>query len=213
MVIHAVIASIGHADETVFPLIETLHDEGVRVTVVDNRGTFPIDELSDQVLYCECPFANVYAAWNLGINVAEHHKADWCVVLNDDITLAPGAVSLAASRCEDPGIWIAGFDYEGRKVVRLREAVGSYRQHGVGGFAFMVRPNVGLRYDERFTWWGGDDDLVWTCLDRGGRAVVVEGAKVWHHDGGNKSGRHYPELADGIEADRDLLIAKWAKAW
>jgi len=211
--IHAVIASIGHADETVFPLIDELVAEDVKVTLVDNRGTFNTDELDDQVLYAQV-FGGVYQAWNLGIEIALQHDADWCCVLNDDIVLEPYGPHRIAEMLKDrPDVWIAGFDYERHKFEKLREVEGTYRQHGVGGFAFMIRPEVGLRYDTRFNWWGGDDDLVWTCLERGGKAVVVEGVHVQHPDGGNTSGRHYPDLIAGIAADRELLLEKHGKCW
>lgn len=213
MVIYAAIASIGHADETVFPLIEQLIDEGVWVTVVDNKGTFNTDALNDRAMYSQT-FGNVHQAWNSGINLAEVFGADWCCVLNDDIVLDPGAPALAAHILRArPDVWIAGFDYEGHEDFKLRDATGSFREHGIGGFAYMIRPNVGLRYDERFNWWGGDDDLVWSCLAAGGKAVVVEGANVSHPAGGNTSGRHYPELMEGVGTDRALLIEKWGKSW
>jgi hypothetical protein len=204
---------VGHADETVFPLIEQLLDEGIWVTLIDNRGTFPTDELDDRVLYYELTTFNIHEVWNLGMDIAQEHGAEWCCILNDDITLARGAPALAAKVCADPSIWIAGFDYQGHEVVKLRDAVGSYRQGGIGGFAYMIRLESGLRYDERFNWWGGDDDLVWTCLQRGGRAVVVEGANVVHPEGGNTTGRHYPELMSGVAEDWQLLMDKWGRSW
>lgn len=213
-VVDAVIASCGHADETVFPLIEQLLDEGVWVTLMDNRGTFNTDKLPGSVLYRECVGWNVHQAWNYGMDVALQRRADWCCVLNDDIKLAPGAIKLAALTLRQrPDVWLAGFDYVGHEKVRLRDAIGTFRQGGIGGFAYMIRPEVELRYDERFNWWGGDDDLIWTCLHRGGRAVVVEGANVQHPEGGNTSGRHFPELMEGVGRDRELLMEKWSKAW
>lgn len=216
MLVHAVIGSVGHADETVFPLIEMLAEEGVYVTVIDNRGTFPTDLLDDTITtYFAAPGLNIHQVWNLGMDLAESQGAEWCCILNDDITLQRGAVELVMKMVgHQEDVWIAGFDYEGHEVVKVRRAVGSYREHGVGGFAYMIRPDVlGLRYDERFNWWGGDDDLIWTCLKMGGRAVVVEGANVSHPPGGNTTGRHYPELAEGIKEDYDLIRAKWGKSW
>jgi len=213
-VVDAVIGSVGHADETVFPLIDELLAEGIWVTLIDNRGTFPTDELDDRVLYYEMPGANIHQVWNRGMDVAEARGADWCCVLNDDITLEPyGPFRIAELLADRPDVWIAGFDYEEHEREVIREVGGSFREHGVGGFAYMIRPNVGLRYDERFNWWGGDDDLVWTCLDRGAKAVVVEGVHVQHPDGGNTTGRHYPELMGGVSADWELLMEKWGKSW
>lgn len=211
-IIDAVIASCGHADETLIPLCEQLEEEGVWVTVVDNRGTLDPEILPGPVMYRNCEGLNVHQAWNLGIDIAGERDADWCCVLNDDIRLMLGAPRIAASVCP-PEVWIAGFDYDGHEDFKLRDAVGAFRQGGVGGFAYMIRPHIGLRYDPRFTWWGGDDDLVWECLRRGGRAVVVEGANVIHPDGGNTSGRHYPDLLAGVGKDRELLMEKWGTAW
>jgi hypothetical protein len=212
MRIAAVIGSVGHSNETLIPLVEQLDEEGILVAVLDNRGTLNRHDLPIWVDYANVEGMNIHQVWNRGMNIAQLAGADWCCVLNDDITLDPGAPRIAAAACPED-VWIAGFDYEGHEDLKLRDAGGSYRLHGVGGFAFMIRPEVGLRYDSRFQWWGGDDDLIWECLARGGRAVVVEGANVSHPDGGNTSGRFYPELMEKVGADRELLMEKWNKAW
>lgn len=213
MVIEAVIASIGHADETVFPLIGQLLDEGVGVTVVDNKGTFNTDELPQEAGYVWCD-GNVYEAWNRGIELAAFEGADWVAILNDDITLAPRACTGVAETLNDrKDVWLAGFDYEYHDQFGLRLAKGSFREHGIGGFGFMLRLSSGLRFDPRFNWWGGDDDLVYTCLFLGGKAVVVEGVHISHPPSGGTSSQHYPELMEGIGEDRALLRSKWGKSW
>lgn len=215
MVIEAVIASIGHADETVFPLIDQLLDEGVGVTVVDNKGTFNTDELPQEAGYLwAANDQNVFQAWNMGIEMAAFEGADWVAILNDDITLEPLACHMVATTLLGrKDVWIAGFDYERHSMVGLRDAKGSYREHGIGGFGFMLRLSSGLRFDPRFNWWGGDDDLVYTCLFLGGKAVVVEGVHISHPSGGGTSSRHYPELMEGTGEDRALLRSKWGKSW
>jgi hypothetical protein len=211
--ISAVICSVGHANDTLVPLVRQLEEEGIWTTVIDNRGTLDPGILPGGATYIYKGDWNVYEGWNFGMELAEEHLSEWCCVLNDDVILAPGAPHLVKTVCADPAIWLAGFDYNGHAQVKVRDVVGSYREHGIGGFAFMAQTGTGLRYDPRFTWWGGDDDLVWSCLARGARAVVVEGANVQHPDGGNTSGRHYPDLLQGVAADRALLMEKWGRAW
>jgi hypothetical protein len=114
---------------------------------------------------------------------------------------------------DDDRIVLVGLDVDRLPYHRLRDVPGSFREHGVPGFAYLNRVAAGYRYDDKFVWWGGDDDLVWTVLRDGRRAVVAEGCWVIHPVGGNTTGRHYPELGVAIGGDRERLLAKWGKAW
>lgn len=213
MVISAVIASCGKTNETLIPLTETLLEDGVEVLVVDNRGELDSSILDDRVLYLHIE-GTVFQSWNVGIDTAKAKRHDWVAILNDDIVLEYSACSRVAETLKArPDVWIAGFDYEHHKRLGLREAVGSFREHGIGGFAFMLRPESGLAFDPLFNWWGGDDDLVYTCRFMGGKAMVVEGVHVQHPPGGGTTSQHYPEVMAELGSDRLLLQAKWGKSW
>ncbi|HVE28298.1 MAG TPA: glycosyltransferase [Sporichthya sp.] len=208
------IASVGRSNETLIPLTETLIEDGVEVLVVDNRGELDASILDDRVRYHRCEGFNVFQAWNVGIRAARLEGDDWVAVLNDDIVLEYSACSRVAETLKArTDVWIAGFDYERHKRLGLREAVGSFREHGIGGFAFMLRPESRLEFDPLFNWWGGDDDLVYTCRFMGGKAMVVEGVHVQHPPGGGTSSQHYPEVMAELGSDRLLLQAKWGKSW
>jgi len=210
----AVIPSIGLSPH-LGALVEALAVEGIHPWVISNRQR--LDGVSARATVLHLPGAGLYHVWNFGLDLAVDAGAAWCAVLNDDVILSPGAIRRAVDAADvDPGVWIAGLDYEGvdggPDGVRLRPAVGSYHTHGVGGFAFCIRPDVDVRCDESFEWWGGDDDLIWTVLDKGGRAVVVEGARV-SHPCPETSAVHFPELEAAKGRDRERLAAKWGRAW
>jgi len=218
----AVIGSVGKSDSTLYPLIGTLLQDHVPPLVLDNRGTLDRAQLYSafpQIRIRECPDMNIHQVWNFGMDYAAGYGAGWAAILNDDITLMRGAIPVALQLVDShphrDDIVIVGLDCDHVPgTPKLRPAVGSFREHGVPGFAYLIRLDAQLRYDERFVWWGGDDDLVWRALTASPHAAqVAEGCWVDHPAGGNTTGRHYPELAEAIALDRELLLAKWGKAW
>lgn len=220
----AVIGSVGHADDTLYELVGTLLLDHIPPLVLDNRGTLnraALQAAYPTVVIRECPDMNIHQVWNFGMDYAAGYGAGWAAILNDDVQLAPYAIQDALILVEVDDhrdeIVIVGLDCEDDDVAEykhLRPAVGSFREHGVPGFAYLIRLDAQLRYDDRFQWWGGDDDLVWRALARSPHAAkVAVGCRVSHPAGGNTSGRHYPELGQAIAADRELLLAKWGKAW
>lgn len=231
-----VIASVGHCDDTLHPLVRYMAELGP-VVVLDNRGTLDVAALraavpphcSDNLFTYRSAGAlgvhragrpeTIHSIWNWGMDRLNDYGCAWALIVNDDLTIHPHAVTRAIDMVTSPhlgdydDVALLGLDWEHHPKFNLRPAVGSYREHGIPGFCFLNRLRFGYRYDERFVWWGGDDDLIWTVLKDGRRAMVAEGCWIDHPPNGNTSGRHYPELMAAIAGDRKLLLRKWGKAW
>jgi hypothetical protein len=218
----AVIGSVGHSDDTLYDLIGILLLDNIPPLILDNRGTLDrarLQKTFPQALVRECPDMNIHQVWNFGMDYAAGYGAGWAAILNDDVRLMRGAIPVALDLVDmhphSDEIVLVGLDSDHVSgTPNLRPAVGSFREHGVPGFAYLIRLDAQLRYDDRFVWWGGDDDLVWRALTGSPHAAqVAEGCWVHHPAGGNTTGRHYPELGEAIAGDRQLLLDKWGKAW
>lgn len=209
----AVIPTIG-LPPTLPDLVGQLHEENVPVMLICNGGPECSRDLAHRyrTLVVESPF-RIYEAWNFGMDWADRRS---CLILNDDVVLAPGAATLVCDELEKGDWAILGFDY-GPSIVstpQALETVGTFRHGGVGGFAFGVRPDRCARVDERFKWWGGDDDLIYATVAKGGKVGKLYGAKVEHPQPSFTANARPDLLPAGWEAnDRALLTEKYGGAW
>jgi len=162
---------------------------------------------------------NLYATWNAGMDMAlDGDGVPVCHVLNDDVVLyAPELRRMAWELAT--GEWaLLGYDYgtaPGQMLpddVAARPVSGTYRRGGVGGFAFAVRADRCARADARYRWWGGDDDLVYATAHAGGQVGLLHGCGVAHPEPSYSASRA-PQVEGWCEADRALLLEKWAEAW
>ena len=103
-------------------------------------------------------------------------------------------------------------NYDERRLRGVEYVASTFKNGGLAGFAFMVRGEVfdHLAFDERFSWWYGEDDFVAAITAAGGRAGVVGEARVEHVRGGSQTIRYTPEVLAAIERDRRRMWAKWA---
>lgn len=155
--------------------------------------------------------ATIYESWNLALDHARYVGLP-LAVLNDDITLHPGSIQEALLYAPAPGehVGIVGLNYErrvsegiGNDRPNWRIANGTYRNHGIGGHAFIVGANNPARVDPRFRWWYGDDDLIRKTRQLGLHCVVALGAPV-DHPVPSTSGNQMPWLNQAISEDRAL---------
>lgn len=129
---------------------------------------------------------NIQRWWNRGIDAA---GTTYVVVLNDDVTIPPGLPALMAAELERTG---ASICYAGSP--------------NLTGWAFALNVDHGIRPDERFRWWWGDNDLHrQACQLHGVCHVDVD---VAHHHP-NSALAAFEEI---VELDRLAFAAKWGSA-
>jgi hypothetical protein len=133
-------------------------------------------------------------------------------VLNDDVTLDPVAIYNVAAALHASTYAIMGYDHRGRPPGGPVTVHGSYRKHGVPGFAFAVKPDYCARVHEGFTWWGGDDDLFNRTESLGEELAVLPGARV-EHPQPSLSSHRYPLTEPWHDSDRALMMQLWGEAW
>lgn len=219
------IPSIGLAPQLHDLVAAVVDDEQAAVTVICNGTQEDHDrvlarlgpDLRSRIGFAHWPLT-IYEQWNWALDQAVHiveHERPVAVILNDDLELAPGSTGAAVARLRaDTAVGIVGWDTTAPPAdgwVSTREVTGSWRLNGIPGFAFACAADLGVRCDTRFTWWGGDDDLVWAVRKAGGRAEVLMGLGVVHHHSVSANAR--PEVYARSEQDRQLLLEKWGSTW
>ena len=139
---------------------------------------------------------NLSAKWNRGIQQAEEAAARagydrWNVaVLNDDVRPEPGLLGLVAL---------------GQLIATSIDVLAGQT---VTGWAFMLRGEIGLRFDERFRWWYGDSDIERQVRHAGKLTVCVGGAHA-HHRGEMRSTSSDPSLLALAHEDEARYAEKW----
>lgn len=184
-----------------------------RTVIVDHASTPNVIADVNKVIRCDCP-PNISHLWNLGLDYVTsqvHGSEVFVAVVNDDLRIPPFTLPGLADGLDDTGATIAFPDVHkllrpGQTDVRMKSGpVNLFTR--MTGFCFMLRGSVGLRADEDFVWWYGDDDLEWRAAEQGGVARV--GGLTVHHLSPNESVDTDVGLAEQTVSDRATFVAKW----
>jgi len=97
---------------------------------------------------------NIHRWWNTGIACAKERGADYVAVLNDDISIEPGAIQELAAIAAKTGSTIAT-PFKSRRRFKNRLPL----RPVLIGSLWLLDLKTELRPDENFHWWYGDDDL------------------------------------------------------
>lgn len=198
-------------------LRETLIEAGVIVRLVmNNPGLFARNGHGGSTggSTTIAPNQGIYRTWNKAMDSAERNNQP-LLVLNDDIELTVESVRMMIEAMRTTEWTVLGFDYSNRSDRRAKDRFestsGTFRQGGLGGFAFCVDPIHCPRVDERFRWYYGDDDLVKQCVTKGLGVAIFRGCTVLHHS--SWSANHFGHLLpEGWqEHDESLFRELWGK--
>ncbi len=206
-----IVLTMNNLDDTAVALesLGALDYPNYGVVLVDNGSTdgsiATLRERFPHVTFIENGENLGFAAGNnVGLKYAAEHGADYMMLLNNDIKVAPDSLGRLIDVAEsDPRIGMVGpvvYDFEDRPnnvgwrfnrrwgySVRLRfnEAEGRdvLDVHTISGCAVMVRRDVyeetgGL--DERFFFLSEDVEWGLRCTKTGRRVVTALRAKLWH---------------------------------
>jgi hypothetical protein len=143
---------------------------------------------------------NISRWWNRGID--ECPPGSDILILNDDTEMAPGSVAVLSDGLRSSGRTLA---FPGPHLRRLKPD----SPERITGWCFMLRGEDGMRADESFVWWYGDNDLDWRCRSARG-SVMIPGVGHVHHDPNGYTNR-VPELAAQTGRDRETFLARWGR--
>lgn len=190
------IPTIGHS-EYLIPLINEIgRDRAVdkiilTVNIEDKvapvQDFFRFGEPNIEVVETWPQGKSLHHGWNTAIEFARKENA-WLAVLNDDIRiLEPSAIShVVGLLADNPSYAIVGLNWQeppgstppGARP--LREVHGSYRHHGVGGFAWVCDPHKVVQVPDDFVWWYGDDHIFLSAERDGHRLGIASHVHVEH---------------------------------
>lgn len=200
--------------------INSVVDQVDSVIVLDNLSQPPIDpdpwRGKAGVVSVPMDPPNISTLWNVGIALADSqaHRAGagrWDIaILNSDVTVPTGWVGGLSVAMRSTTAVLAYPDQHGgtRQILHTRAQPIDLRQR-ITGYAFMLRGEHGLRFDESLAWWFGDDDGDWRARQEGG-ALLVPGIPVQHRDP-NGAMRDRPELRVQAARDRQTFLTKWGR--
>jgi GT2 family glycosyltransferase len=151
--------------------------------------------------------------WNLGWNHAKAHKQDKFNVLflNNDIILGPRCITELAKALRGNGPKV-GLTFPDMQGLLKPGTTGTFISHGyaqqtITGYAFMVRGELDMRFDEQFEWWYADTDIEWQMRERGLECRAVADAKLQHLHPAESS--MVPERAKLAREDEVRFARKW----
>jgi hypothetical protein len=154
---------------------------------------------------------SLHHGWNTAIELARKENA-WLAVLNDDIRLleADAISQVAGLLSENPSYAIVGPNWQETPestspgAPPLRRVHGSYRHHGVGGFAWVCDPHKVVTVPDDFVWWYGDDHIFLSAESEGHALGIANHVHVEHgHALTANSGEHnwtHEAIANDIAA-------------
>jgi GT2 family glycosyltransferase len=158
-----------------------------------------------------------YSMWNDAWRMSNEESFDVLMLLNDDIELAGDSIKEAAEvLVNDPSIGVVGFNYNkpvneySLDEVRFRRTRGTYKDGGIWGCAFAVKPStwgVVPPIDERYNLWYGDDELLRNMERHGFTCGIAQNAPVFHM--ASTTTNMFPELLAKTDEDRVLFQSKF----
>lgn len=224
----AVIPTYNRPDE-LLNLVTQLHYNEVKaenILIINNgRGLPP--GVEDCAVVQEPRPPHIYRMWNMGLSWAERRcfprsRPDgWPVpphavaILNDDVEVPPDFAARMIECLRDTQATIA-FPDQGPGIVNEVPLDGKptpqpLAKKRITGYCFVVNGTHGIRCDERFHWWYGDDDLDWQARRDYNGTWEVDGLTVKHlYPSESTNGN--PELLTQAFRDRQTFISKWGKA-
>jgi glycosyltransferase involved in cell wall biosynthesis len=169
--------------------VTALHSQDAAVVVVDNGSNPPASPPVDHhhvplpnaptVIVDDEQPPNLSRLWNVALDeVAEQatrrELTAWDVaVINDDAVLPTGWYDACAAAMRETGAAAACSDPHGRLTSRLvKTAPDRDVFTRMCGWAFLLRGELGLRFDEDLRWWWSDSAMDLAARDAGGMVVI-----------------------------------------
>jgi GT2 family glycosyltransferase len=191
------------------------------IFLFDNDSVVPVREadvegLAPRVTILEREGRGViHKNWNEGWNIAAVKAAGEpfnIAFLNNDIRVeSEFLASLSRALRSGPDIGAVYPNFDDRPQARgiLQSTEGIAPDGGMSGFAFMLRGEIGIRFDEAFRWWYGEQDLEIRVRRAGYRVCCVTDVRIRHLEP-YRSTAENPDLAYLAARDREYFEQKWA---
>lgn len=222
---YAIIPTRGRPDD-LRRCVESIVDQVDHILIIDNNdggdhSTWSMLERFDRRplnvtvrRIAEQP-PNLSRLWNEGLEYVYHiFSRDWFLnepgnrdvaILNDDAIASPGWFAHLSGVMRGYGAAAGSshpFEAAGDRLWGPDAEPSIYTR--VTGWAFMLRGELGFRFDEQFQWWCGDDDMSVWARNNGG-LVHIGGFPVQNTHANQST---VGELAEIAAADMQRFVNK-----
>lgn len=152
--------------------------------------------------------ANIHRWWNTGIRFAEERGATVAVVANDDIVIAEQTIPDLVAALSSTGAALASPTSRWPGITLHVGPCATWPPDRVlDGALWALDLSTGLRPDETYSWWFGDNDLdLRARLHHGGVATV---ATAYRHVHPSEATFASPALMALTRADESLFRSRW----
>lgn len=168
--------------------------------------TLPID----RCVYLSTRGKSLAQQWNYAIMQA-NEKGGNLIISNDDIDIQGNLgreLSLVLRSAEDIAI-----TYPANKITNKspEQTRGTFADGGMRGDCFMIKPElfINMLVDERFTYWGLDDDIAKNAEKNGFKQFRVNTCAMQSDMQGTTSTPGFEWMLNARQDDVNLLRNKW----
>lgn len=152
---------------------------------------------------------NLSRMWNKGLGYARrcaNRDTHDVAILNDDAIVPPGWFEAMGTAMREYGAAAASQPPFGSERLDVFDGTGVPGVHNrVTGWAFLLRAEKKPRFDERFQWWCGDDDISMWARNNGG-LIHVPGYPVENTHANQSTKGLLLEISAG---DMQRFVDKW----
>lgn len=211
---YAVITTRGERPDELAECYAAVRPQTDETVLVDNsdRGVKIGTHLGIPTVWDPHQPPNLSRLWNHGLNrvaalAAEAGATRWDVaVLNDDAILPPHWFRELGPEMRLQMCVAAGYGPVGRITVH-RQPGRTFLEERMPGWAFLLAGETGIRADEQFHWWCGDNDIDMQARELGG-TLIHPGDDVKHYFP-DQSTATRPELQAMTGPDMARFVEKW----
>lgn len=161
--------------------------------------------------------SGIHVMWNTGLEVATpgHHVA----LINDDVEIEPGTIDKLCEALDKAPVYglVAPIYWDGEVKHPIQSNTTCRGRYdgtgGIPGFCFVLAHDIAesYRFDERMTWWYGDDDVVKTINEMARKCVMVPGTRIVHSHSYTTEKAPPKAFGETVEKDRIIFEGKWGK--
>jgi hypothetical protein len=220
---YVVITTIVDPDRTIGLALKYLLDNNVEEVFIYDNGHRQEDvpallsfaTNTNRVSYNDTRGLSLHGQWNKALQFALDNHPCNIVLSNDDLDIDEGLVSKLSSELNSSDeYWIA---YPANKKQYNNSGIqitkGTKADNGMDGSCFMIKSDAfksGMPLvDERFVYWGGDDDIAKNVESMGKKQIRVNNTWSDHINESTSSRPEFKWMQEAKENDRILLKEKW----
>jgi hypothetical protein len=179
------------------------------------RTLISLSQSSDTIHYVDTRGLSLHGQWNKALQFAKDNHPCTITLSNDDLKISDLLIrTLSDVINSSDDYWIA-YPANVKQHNNTKPCVtrGTKADGGMDGCCFMMKSQAfidGLPFiDERFIYWGGDDDIARSVESMNKKQVRVNTVWVDHINSDTTTKPGFEWMQEAVASDRILLKEKW----